>query len=294
MAMGSGDDYDRDILDIIPERFDADADSRQARAGHRFRTYLTLGLAVIAVGAIVAGGLHFMGAKKVGGPGIPVIKADERPIKTRPDDRGGMQVLNQDKLVYERMEAGDGDSKVERLLPAAEQPVTPPKVAATPDLTRRPATEIIRTAEPAAKAPIASAPAPVVPAPVAPVPQPVAKAPPPPVAQPAPVRTPAPQVAAVPAMPAPAASAVKPTSGGDWLIQLGALKGADLAEKEWARIQRANADLLGGLKSDIMRVELGEKGTFWRLRAGPLSEQNAKTLCSQLKERNLGCILARK
>ncbi|MEW5727571.1 MAG: SPOR domain-containing protein, partial [Pseudomonadota bacterium] len=60
------------------------------------------------------------------------------------------------------------------------------------------------------------------------------------------------------------------------------------------RIQKSNADLLGGLKPDIMRVELGEKGTFWRLRAGPLSEQAAKTLCGQLKERNQGCIIARK
>ncbi|MBC7905673.1 MAG: SPOR domain-containing protein, partial [Rhodospirillaceae bacterium] len=50
MAMSPRDDYDRDILDIIPERFDADADSHQARAGHRLRSYLTLGVAVLAVG----------------------------------------------------------------------------------------------------------------------------------------------------------------------------------------------------------------------------------------------------
>ena len=45
MPVRPGDDFDRDILDIIPERFDADADSHQARAGHRLRSALTLALA---------------------------------------------------------------------------------------------------------------------------------------------------------------------------------------------------------------------------------------------------------
>ncbi len=130
MAMRPSDDYDRDILDIIPERFDADADSHQARAGHRLRGIVTIVVAVIAVGAIVAAGLHFLGGRRGGGMGVPVIKADDRPIKVRPDDRGGMQVPNQDKLVYERMDqTPDSDPKVERLLPQAEAPKTPPRQA---------------------------------------------------------------------------------------------------------------------------------------------------------------------
>lgn len=131
----------------------------------------------------------------------------------------------------------------------------------------------------------APAPAKVVQAPVKPVaaPAPV-KAAPPPVAPPKPVAAPAPAPVAPP----------KAVSGGDWLIQLGALRTAPDAEKEWGRIQRANHDLLASLKSDVVRVELGEKGTFWRLRAGPLSEQSAKQLCNELKARSQGCIIARK
>lgn len=336
MAMSPRDDYDRDILDIIPERFDADADSRQARAGHRLRSYLTLGVAVLAVGGIVATGLHFMGGKKAGGPGIPVIKADERPIKIRPDDRGGMQVPNQDKLVYERMEQGEGEgaAQVERLLPSAEQPQVPVKGAAAPDpqVARPAGTEVLRPAQPVASKPavaiaeapkpVAAPPQPMVPAPVQ---QPVAQAamatppvaqapaaggyvptqartaatqPPAPAAVPAPVKAVAPAAPPAPApAPVPAAAPVaapKAPAGGDWLIQLGALRTAPDADKEWGRIQRANHDLLGTLKSDVVRVELGEKGTFWRLRAGPLSEQAAKQLCNELKSRNQGCIIARK
>lgn len=339
MAMNPRDDYDRDILDIIPERFDADADSRQARAGHRLRTYLTLGVAVVAVGAIVATGLHFLGGKRAGGPGIPVIKADERPIKIRPDDRGGMQVPNQDKLVYERMDQGEGDAKVERLLPAPEQPQVPVKGAAQPEPVGKPSnTEVLRpgqaVAPPRAPAPEVARPlpqSPAAPQPVLPAPQePVAQAPLPsgngyvptaarnaaePVPAPAPAKPAAvkpvtppaapaapPKVAAVPPPPAPApappapaqVAAPKALAGGDYLIQLGALRTAPDADKEWGRIQRANHDLLGTLKSDVVRVELGEKGTFWRLRAGPLSEQAARHLCTELKTRNQGCIVARK
>lgn len=332
MAMNPRDDYDRDILDIIPERFDADADSRQARAGHRLRSYLTLGVAVVAVGAIVATGLHFMGGKRAGGPGIPVIKADERPIKMRPDDRGGMQVPNQDKLVYERMEQGEGDAKVERLLPPPEQPQVPVKGAQTAEaqIAKPAQTEVLRPGQPVAPAKppaaevmrppaaepppppvqaVAPAPAPAptggyVPtqsrttaAPPAPVPAVAPVAPPKPAAAPAapqakPAAVPPPQVAAAPP-PAPVA-APKALAGGDWLIQLGALRTAPDADKEWGRIQRANHDLLATLKPDVVRVELGEKGTFWRLRAGPLSEQAAKQLCNELKARNQGCIVARK
>lgn len=317
MAMSPRDDFDRDILDIIPERFDADADSKQARAGHRLRSYLTLGVAVIAVGAIVATGLHFVGGKRTGGAGIPVIKADERPIKIRPDDRGGMQVPNQDKLVYERMEQGEGDSKVERLLPPPEQPQVPVKGAVPVDAqaAKAAATEVLRPAQQATqpRQPVAEMPKPV----AAPAPQ-VVQAPVAPVA-PAPAtggyvptqsRTAAPAkvMPASPAAPAktmaapppvvasapPVTAVSKMPASGDWLIQLGALRTAPDADKEWGRIQRANHDLLGVLKPDVVRVELGEKGTFWRLRAGPLSEPAAKQLCNELKARNQGCIIARK
>ena len=72
------------------------------------------------------------------------------------------------------------------------------------------------------------------------------------------------------------------------------MRAQDIAEKEWARIQKTNADLLGSLHSDIVRVELEGKGVFWRIRAAPLSEQAARQTCAELTSRNQGCIVARK
>jgi len=311
MALRPGDDFERDILDIIPERYDADADSHQARAGHRFRTTITLVVAVVVVGGIVAAGWRFMGGRQAVGPGIPVIKADDRPIKLRPDDRGGMQVPNQDKLVYERMD-GEGEAKTERLLPAPEQPkpppmaVTPPPVAppmATPPKPGEPALPktAVQPQVTAQALPPAVEPPQQKAATYAPVQERAAPLPPPaPVAQPAKVTPPpapavpvTPQVAAV-TPPAPATATHKPLTSGDYLVQLGAVRSADAADKEWSRIQKANAEFLSTLKSDIVRVELGDKGVFWRVRAGPLSEQAARQLCAELAQRNQGCIVVHK
>jgi hypothetical protein len=319
MAKRPGDDYERDLLDIIPERYDADADSRQARAGHRLRSWVLIGGAIIAVGAIVAAGLHFVGGRKGGGMGVPVIKADDRPIKTRPDDRGGMQVPNQDKLVYERMDsAGAGEHKVERLMPQPEAAKAPPKTISIPPLSaeppppaaaQRPAPIPPKPGEPPAPKTAPAAKVAAQPMEASPIPPAVAPLPPaykpvqeraaePPAAPPehmAPAMVAqAPRPAAPPPpAPVPATSAKAPASG-EFVVQLGAVRAADQADKEWLRIQKANADLLGTLKPDIVRVELEGKGTFWRVRAAPLSEQAARQLCAELAARSQGCIVARR
>jgi hypothetical protein len=308
MSLRPGEDFDRDILDIIPERFDADADSRQARAGHRLRTVITLVVAVAAVGGIVAAGWRFMGNRPSAGAGIPVIKADERPIKVRPDDRGGMQVPNQDKLVYERMD-GEPEAKTERLLAPPEQPMPPPRpVAAAPEPVAAPPPSAPAVPAPPSRGPGAPAPAAAPRTVVASSPLPAAEAPaytpmdnraaPAPAPQAAPVAAPAPAPAAAPAPQVAAQVAAlphrAPPPAGDYVVQLGAVRSADAADKEWTRIQHADAEQLAGLKPDIVRVELEGKGTFWRVRAGPLTEPAARSLCQELSQRNQGCIVARK
>ena len=164
-----------------------------------------------------------------------------------------------------------------------------------------PMSAALKPAEPAPT----PAPAPVTIKPAPPAPAPVAIKPVEPVAKPAAVKP----VEIMPAKPAtppavppkvvvtsPAVAPAKPAIqvGGDHLVQLGALRSAVDAEKEWSRIQRSNSDLLAGLKSDVMQVDLGAKGVFWRLRAGPLTEQSARHVCGELKSRNQGCMVVRK
>ena len=63
---------------------------------------------------------------------------------------------------------------------------------------------------------------------------------------------------------------------------------------EWNRIIAKNKDALVGLAPTVARVDLGDKGVFFRLRAGPLADRAAAdSLCATLSAQNVGCIVVR-
>ena len=66
-------------------------------------------------------------------------------------------------------------------------------------------------------------------------------------------------------------------------VQLAAVRTRSIAQKEWNRIKKKNVDVLGKLSLSVMRADLGAKGTFYRLRAGPIaSETDARALCKKI------------
>ena len=199
---------------------------------------------------------------------LPLIEADDSPTKHRPAEPGGMVIPNQDKLVYETLGDERNLDKIERLLPLPEEPMPPPEPVAPP-----------AAVEPAPEAPATPAPEPM--------PEPAVVAPadePPPVPAPKPVVEPAPA-------PEPSVAAA-PIPG--FRIQLAALRSRADAEAAWRRLKRANGDLLGALEAEVARVDLADKGIFYRLRAGPLaSAAKAGALCARLKARNLDCLVVK-
>ena len=54
---------------------------------------------------------------------VPVIKANTKPIKNRPDDPGGLVIRHRDKSVFRHLSSGDEYEPIERLLPAPEEPL---------------------------------------------------------------------------------------------------------------------------------------------------------------------------
>lgn len=83
-------------------------------------------------------------------------------------------------------------------------------------------------------------------------------------------------------------------AGGAYQVQLFAGRSADEAKGAWVRLKGKNADLLGALSPTVARADLGDRGMFYRLRAGPLSsEAQAKTLCQSLSGRGTSCIIIR-
>lgn len=57
---------------------------------------------------------------------IPVVRRTNTAIKVQPANPGGMEILNQDKAVYEIVEKTDpANEKIENILPPTEEPVYP-------------------------------------------------------------------------------------------------------------------------------------------------------------------------
>ena len=273
------------------------------------RFLLLLVLAVVLVGggawawlvhgkrmtALFAGG---------GGDGVPVVRADPTPSKIRPRDPGGMEVPDRDKLVYGRLPGEATEPRVERLLPPAEAPMRPPRAASEPApqvkerLPRVPSEAQVRAAvpppPPIALDPSRASPSPDrEPAPEDSPPTDIETAPASPLAG-APESPPAlpsvPETAAAtpPAQP----SSAEPVSG--YLIQIAAVREPERAEAEWERLLRQHPEPLRGLKLSVARADLGDKGVFWRLRAGPFPDETAaKNRCAELARRKVGCLVVK-
>ena len=268
-ALGDYDDRD-DGYGLVGE-------PRAAEAPPRDRRLPMVLLSVFAM-ALFAGGLYFayvQGTRHPAviakGDGVPLLRADERPTKIKPDQPGGMTIPDQNVSLYNEKAGG---APVEKLLPAPEQPlprpVAPPKEAAAP----------APALSPAPGAPAAAL-APPEPQPTA---KTAAKAPPPAAKAAAPAK---------PASPIQAASAPA-AKAGPVQIRLGSLRSSEAAREEWAKLKRENADLLGKLSAVAVRTDLADKGIYYRIQAGSFDDPAAaERLCGELKRRNLGCILAR-
>jgi cell division septation protein DedD len=243
-------------------------DTRDEEPQPRPRRVLATALALLVMG-LFGGGLWFayvQGARHAGGEAaggnVPLIRADERPTKVKPERPGGMEIPDRDKLIYNPTRPA-----VEHLLPPPEKPLprpVPPPPSPSPQREPPSTTASSTPASPPTPPPI-------------PQPQQAAAAPPgkPPPPQAAPPKTAA-------------------TGAAGTRLQLGSVRSEDAARQDWERIKRKNADLLGTLSATPIRTDLGDKGIYYRIQTGPVADQAAaERICSELKQRSVGCLIAR-
>ena len=180
--------------------------------------------------------------------------------------------------------------------PPAAKPVAPTKpapVAATP--APKPAVKV------AAATP---APAKPVPAPAKPAASVVTKAASPPPAVktaaasvPAGPATGAPRsLALVPAKPAAATPAptAAPVASGAFTLQIGAYKSQAEAQAAWKAYKAKHSALLADAVDDVQQADLGDKGTWYRLRiTGFPSKDVASATCDRLKTDGGNCFLGK-
>lgn len=287
---------------LAADPLDDESQARLQRMSRRGRLLPTV-LVLAAIGAFI--GIvwwAYQAANETETPaGLPVVEAEPGEMKVRPESEGGMNVPNQDKLIYEQLgqsEGGQGEGQpaVERLLPPPEEPLEPPAPPApepaepavdTSALTPPPPPQEIAPAEETGEGeePTPAAPAEAAPESAAPEPEaPAATA-----EEPGPAEAPA----AAPEE-APASATQTAAAGPGFRVQLAAVKSEADAQQAWTKLQKTHPDLLGGLQPTIQRADLGAQGIFYRVQAGSLpSREAAAALCDRLKAKDQACLVVK-
>ena len=305
--------------------FDGAVDDDQDEEGSRLPLLIVIGLLVFAMFAGVVWLAYSQGVAKGRSDAPRVIVADTGPVKIAPSNPGGTQTPYTGLKIYQSPAPVDDPNDEETSTPAPTPAGPSAKTAAEPATSPSLAPVIRPSAAPAEAAPkVAAAPTP------APTPAPAAtklaqSAPP----KPAPAATtttspdetaapavsrvatkPPAKLSAVAAPVAPKSTVAKtpvvetPTpvetqtaksaaSTGTYLLQIGAYKSQEEATAAWHSYQ-AKHPVVGGYDFDIQKVDLGDKGTWYRLRVGSFGDKtSASALCDKLKADGGNCFLAK-
>jgi hypothetical protein len=84
----------------------------------------------------------------------------------------------------------------------------------------------------------------------------------------------------------------RPTAAGNYRVQLASLKTEADAKKTWKRLAAKYPDMLAPLALHLEKVDLGTKGIYYRVQAGPFTDKAAaKDICAKLKAKNQQCIV---
>ena len=220
----------------------------------------------------------------------PLIKAEAGPVKVPPDDPGGLEVPHQDKEIYERLAGSETTGQEEATLrPEAERPAPKEQLLAATDkdedssstatIPVPPLPKVTDTGSSASESASASVDAAGDESAETKLPPPIPLVP----KQPS-------QVAATQAE----KPSVQQTATAVYRVQLGAYRSAEAAEGDWVRFSTREESLLGSLDHLIVRADLGSKGIYYRLQAGPLDGPGAaRAMCNRLQQRKLACLVVR-
>lgn len=240
---------------------------------------LSLAIGVLIVFAAVVWNTYRQGVRPTDGA-LPMVVAEAQPYKRVPDDRGGIQIDDLDRRLYDAM-----DGTTRRPEPTQVASRSDGYLRGGPPMDLRPTGQV----EEGVTAPLETTPDAEI-------------------AEPAPEgneTAPAIEEASTPEAAAPMSStpevaAPQPTyrfayaRGGEYLVQISALRTEQAATEAWAKARRSNPDIFEGASMSIEKADLGAKGIFYRLRAGAFgSRDSAAEFCAALKAEGGDCIVVR-
>ncbi len=287
-------------------------------SNHRRGFAITTVVAAVVLVGLVVYGSYPKNERTAEAESVPIVRADAGDYKTTPENPGGMEIPYRDSTVF----SGTTDSGTENILAedTNEEPVPrsqlfaglntegdQPGGAPIQDLTAgaQPRGEIEETKAKLAKADPVEAPtndalvkeaigvpaeeagAGVTKTAAATIPEAVKSA-----TKDEPT-TEAKEAAKIESA-AGAATAAKTTGAGGHYVQLASVKNEAGAASEWKKLN-AKYSALNGLKYRTQEANLGSKGTFYRIQAGPMSKESASNVCAQIKKITPGgCLVVSK
>ncbi len=239
----------------------------------------------------------------------PIVRADASDYRVAPTEPGGMAVPYRESTVFNtlRSEEGTETAKVENLLPQPERPVSRDELFAglkveeaakaaesAPGVTEAVATTAVPVIAPATETATAKVEPAVADTTAVAV---VAKE-----AVVEKVET----VASVEKKVADTVSKTEPAAGvqkiddkpakasaGGFYVQLGSVRARDGASGEWKKLQKSFS-ALSPLTMRVQEANLGDKGLFYRIQGGPVTEAEAKAICKSVSaQKPGGCLVVR-
>jgi len=281
------------------ERYDARDDARifdggeiedEDEEGSRLPLLLVVGLLVVASFAGVVWLAYTQGVQRGRADAPRMLVAASGPVKEAPTDPGGQATPYTGLKIYQQpAPPADEDSE------SAPQPPTPKEAAAPP--------------APAPAKPVQMASADTEKPVVSPQAAPMATKPPRTLHPATASSVPALKPATLPPVPAkageiPAPKTAKPTAvastepsaallAGGTALQIGAYKSEDEASAAWKAFAQRH-QMVSAYQSEIRKVDLGDKGVWYRLRLGTFADKaSALAFCDKLKADGGNCFLAR-
>ncbi len=247
-------------------------------------------------------GKYFIANDNIESVEAPIITADIDPVKDRPDNVGGMEILGKDKSVYDRL-SDDNEGTSEKIISRIEDPIPLPapsepevveevKIGVKANNTNIENVQVVNPSLPKVleNLPLEKK------EPEKLVTNDVIKE----------VKTETEvvvkakeeikqvnQTAKVEAKPA-VVEKIKTVSKNTWKVQILSSRDEAGVIKSWERLKGTHKDLLNDVAYEIIAADLGAKGTFYRLRVGSFEERKmADDLCSKLKSRKLDCFVVK-
>lgn len=286
-----------EFLDEFRQRLNSQplesVEEHRATVGRSQQIFLSA-LLGIGLAGVVSWAIFAPEYAKVENAEIPVVRRPQTVVKVQPAEPGGMEILNQDKTVYDILEKKEVvEEKVENLLPPPEEPVLPVVEAASEK------NDVVKTAENILKNEDAKVEEREVlvsqqvietPEKVEVKTEEVKVVEKKDVEKKDVVKEPEKKVEA----PKVAEPEVKDIPTGVWQIQLISSPNVKAVEKSWGEL-KVKYPALKPLPHEIEKADLGSKGMFYRLKVGSfIDREDADKLCNSIKNSGGTCLVKKK